>query len=84
MDRALIIEHLQQAERHMSEVREHIRHQVDIIGRLERDGHDSSLARQLLATLEKTQALVFNERNYMLSELADNDAREGATGPGRR
>ena len=48
---------LERAQRHVAEGREHIARQRRIISELERDGHDTGLARELLTSLEETQAL---------------------------
>ena len=55
MDRALIKQHLERAEAHVAEGERHIRRQEEIIGELERDHHDTELARELLATLQQVQ-----------------------------
>ena len=48
---------LAQAERHVREGQERISQQIELISRLENDGHDSLalMARELLATLTETQ-----------------------------
>jgi hypothetical protein len=56
MDHQLEIEHLAQAERHVAMGREVVRRQQQIIVELERDGHDSTQARALLASFRITQA----------------------------
>jgi hypothetical protein len=55
MDRGILLEHLQQARAHIAEGERHIRRQREIIDELERGGHNSELARELLATLEQVQ-----------------------------
>jgi hypothetical protein len=55
MDRAVIQEHLQRARAHVAEGERHIGRQREIVEELERDGHDTELARELLATLQEVQ-----------------------------
>jgi hypothetical protein len=50
MDRAIIQDHLAQAERHVSQGERHLSRQREIIADLERDGHDSSVAQALSRT----------------------------------
>ena len=69
MDRRTIAERLTMAERHVAEGRGHIELQQDIVAELERDGHDSTLARMLLATLQETQALHIGDRDRLQREL---------------
>jgi hypothetical protein len=69
MDPALISEHLARAERHIAEGLAHLRHQHALIAELERDGHDAALARELLATLERTHALHIASRDQLAEEL---------------
>ena len=45
---------LKMADRRIAEGRGHIEKQLAIIAELERDGHDSALAKELLATLRTT------------------------------
>jgi hypothetical protein len=70
VDRTLIAAHLAQAERHVVEGARHIERQHEIIQELERDGHDTTAARELLAALERTQVLHLEGRDRLRSELA--------------
>ena len=69
MDPALISDHLAAAEGHVAEGLAHLNHQRSIIAELERDGHDATLARELLATLEETQAMHIVNRDQLAEEL---------------
>ena len=69
MDRTRAMEHLAEAERHIAEGEDRIRHQLRIIEDLERDGHDSALARQLLDTLKRTHTLHIKQREFIIEEL---------------
>ena len=55
MDLRLIRDHLVEAERHVALCDKHIARQVEIIELLERDGHSSVLARDLLHTYTKSR-----------------------------
>jgi hypothetical protein len=69
MDRKLEQRHLQEAERHVAEGREHIEKQRRIIAELERDGHDTSTARELLETLEQSHRIHEEYRDLIKAEL---------------
>ena len=53
----MILDHLRQAEQHVAEGEAHIAKQERIIAQLEQDGHDTTAAEELLATLLESQAL---------------------------
>src|SRR5262249_26064760 len=63
MDRALSLD---QAEEHIAEGERHIRHQREIIDRLERGGHDTAFAKELLENLEVAQARHVKAREQLL------------------
>lgn len=71
MDRKRLSDTLRQAQSHVEEGEAHIRHQQAIIAELENDGHDSTLAREILATLEKTQSLHVEARDRLIKELSE-------------
>jgi hypothetical protein len=56
MDRAFLEQLLVQAEQHVSLGERHIARQREIVAKLERDGHDSTQAKELLAVFLATQA----------------------------
>ena len=70
MDRAIQLEHLAEAERHIAEGKARIVKQRAIIADLERDGHDTTQAYALLRTFLKTQAGHEEHRKSILDELA--------------
>jgi hypothetical protein len=70
MDRKRLSDALRQAQSHIAEGEAHVRRQQTIITELENDGHDSTLARQILATIEKTQALHVEARDQLIKELS--------------
>lgn len=49
----MILNHLAQARPHVATGEQHVARQIEIIGQLERDDHDSSRAKQLLAQFEE-------------------------------
>jgi hypothetical protein len=57
MDRAALQQNLRMARVHVALGDEHIQRQRQLIEELERDGHDTGTARQLLKVFEETQAL---------------------------
>jgi hypothetical protein len=70
MEQAIPAEHLRQARDHVAQGEEHIRRQRALIAQLERDGYETALAKQLLATLEETQVLHEQDRERLIRELA--------------
>jgi hypothetical protein len=71
MDRAMLLDHLDQAEGHVTQGEQHIAAVRERIAELTRDGHDTTLATDLLATLEESQALHVAGRDRIRAELAD-------------
>jgi hemerythrin len=70
MDRASIAEYLRKAERHVDLGREHVHRQREIVSELERDGHDATLARELLEQFERALADHVSDRDRLVNELA--------------
>ncbi len=70
MDRKWLSDALRLAQSHVEEGEAHLRRQQAIIAELESDGHDSTLAREILATLENTQALHVEARDRLIKELS--------------
>jgi hypothetical protein len=70
MDRKRLSDALRQAQSHVAAGEAHLRHQQAIIAELENDGHDATLAREILATIEKTQALHVEARDQLIKELS--------------
>ena len=68
MKRQLEVGHLQQAERHVAEGEQHIARQRRLIADLERQGHDTALAVELLREFERTQASHIEDRNRIRAE----------------
>ena len=73
MDRATLEKDLAQAERHIAQGQKQIAVQRRIIAALEGDAYDTVIARELLATSEKKQAIAVAERDRIADELAALD-----------
>jgi hypothetical protein len=71
MDRDMLREYLAQCRRHVAMGEAHIARQKDIIAELERDGHDSAKARDLLRVFEEAQDLHITHRDQLQKELGD-------------
>ena len=69
MDRAILSEHLEQAERHVAEGVRCIGRQRMVIANLERNGHDATLARSLLAQFQYTQVVHIAHRDELKKEF---------------
>jgi hypothetical protein len=69
MDRAMLMRHLALAERHITEGREHVVRQHDIIARLEAAGLGSSqtadIARLLLSSMQDSLAQHISDRDRL-------------------
>lgn len=70
MDRQMLLEHLAKANEHVELGERHVRRQRELIAELERDGHDSTRARQLLEQFEKLQEMHITDRDRIERELA--------------
>ena len=69
MDRAMLLEHLAVALRHVSEGERHIAQQHEIIASLERDGFDTSAAKAVLLQFEEIQGMHIAHRDRLKKEL---------------
>ena len=69
MDRQTLERHLALAEGHVLEGERHLASQRRILADLERDGHKTTKARQLLAMLEETQKMHVEDRDRLTREL---------------
>lgn len=75
--KSLLREHLEQAERHVAQGEQHIRSQKARIVDLERDGRDTTQARQVLKTFEDSQKMHVADRDRARQEvIQDLDPRE--------
>lgn len=71
MDKDLIRQHLEQAERHVASGMAVLERQKAVIAKIEAEGFDPDLARDLLAQLEEVQALHVADRDRLIKELGD-------------
>jgi hypothetical protein len=67
---SMLKDHLALAERHAAEGEARIVKQHDIIAELERDGHDTKQARDLLRVFEETQVSFVADRDRLRSEVS--------------
>jgi hypothetical protein len=70
MDRAILLEHLREAEEHVARGAVHVAKQRRIIGELSADGHDTTRARSLLTVMEEVQRAHIKDRDRLLETLA--------------
>lgn len=70
MDRAMVLAHLAKAKEHIELGEQHVRRQRELVSELERDGHDATNARELLAQFEHLLAMHRADRDRLLRELA--------------
>jgi hypothetical protein len=73
MDRETLEKNLTQAEAHTVKGHKRIALQHKIIAELDREGHDTVPARELLATFETTQAMHVANRDRIADKLATLD-----------
>ena len=71
MDRATLEQLLQEAESLLHRGEWNIAHQREVIGTLERGGHDATAAKMFLRRLESAHARHIADRNRLFKELAD-------------
>jgi hypothetical protein len=71
MDRAMVLEHLEMAHRHVSDGERHVARQRALIAELDRDGHDSWRARLLLQQFEDMLRLHVQERDRLEKMAAE-------------
>lgn len=72
MDRNVILEHLEQARRHVAEGERHLARQRELIADLEGSAHDVAAARQLLSQFEEMQTLHIADRDRLEKELVES------------
>ncbi|WFU50260.1 hypothetical protein [Sinorhizobium terangae] len=62
---------LAEAERHIARAEEHVAHQEEIVAELDRDGHDTQQARNLLGTFKTMLASHISARDLLAREKAE-------------
>jgi hypothetical protein len=71
MDRAMLLEHLATALRNVPDGERHIAQQHEIIASLERDGLDTSAAKDVLLQFEDLQGIHIAHRDRLKKELGE-------------
>lgn len=82
MDRKMELDHLAVAERAVALGERHIEREERMIADLDRDGHDTTQARALLATYRLTQAEHVAHRNRLLRMLQQRNGSSAIFRPG--
>ena len=70
MNRTMLEQHLKEARGHVALGERRVARQKAIIRSLERDGHNSAVARELLCTFEQTQKMHVDDVSRIEGELA--------------
>ena len=83
MNRTLLLAHLASAERHVLLDEARLANQEALLARLERSGHPTDAASELLATMRQTQALHVEDRDRIRRELEHLEARAVEAGARR-
>ncbi len=65
----MLRKHLTQAEKHVASGEQHVRRQRELVAELERDGHDTAVAKQLLAEFERLWEMHIADRDRIQREL---------------
>ena len=71
MDRQILLDHLALAERHVAEGERHVARQRDLVAELERDGHETGMARALLQKFEELLAIHKADRDRLRHEVQE-------------
>jgi hypothetical protein len=71
MDRRMILDHLQEAERHVADGARLFERQRAIIEERRRDGHDVKRAETLLQTMQELQRMHIDHLDTLRKELAE-------------
>jgi hypothetical protein len=71
MDQEILQQHLFQAEEHVALGERHIERQHELIAELEREGHDTANAKDLLATFEGLQEMHVADRDRLRQKMGE-------------
>ena len=74
MDRNKEVQNLNEADRHISKAERAVSQQIAIVAKLERDGHDSSLAVKELRHFEKALEVMRKHRENIVKTIEKIDA----------
>jgi hypothetical protein len=72
MDRRMMLNHVAQARHHVAEGEAHIARQRELVAELERDGHDASDARRLLAQFIVMQTMHMDDCERLERALSES------------
>jgi hypothetical protein len=70
-DRKILSQHLTEAEEHVASGQRIVARQRELVAQLERHGHDSRQARELLAESQATLGHQIDDRNRLRAELGE-------------
>ena len=73
MDRALLLQILLQAERHVADGERKLAREREIVATLESDGHDTTMALARLAQFNQIQAMHVADRDGLRQDLTELD-----------
>jgi hypothetical protein len=79
MDRDVLAELLQNADRQVLVCQRNVAHQQRVVAGLRRDGHDTQLAEALLIEFQNTETLQLANRDRLRAEMAGHDDPETGT-----
>jgi len=82
MDQKVTKQHLDQAERDLAAGQQLVDEQKRLVATMRRDGHDSTMAEQLLQTFEHSLDAMKHHRNVILEELGLYRAGESGSDSG--
>lgn len=68
-----LLKQLQEAERYVAEGEDNLRRQRQLIAEMERGGHDTSVAKDLLTLFERIQAVHLGVRDRAVKEVEEAD-----------
>jgi hypothetical protein len=71
-DRDSVSRHLELANKHVADGQRRVEAQLNLVIRLERDGHDTGQAKRLLEQFEQILALQLQTRDRILQELGES------------
>ena len=69
IDRVLLEDHLTMAERHVAQGERHVARQRELVAQLERRGHDTLSAKELVVQFQELEELHIADRDRLRHEL---------------
>lgn len=78
----MLREHLAIASRHVAQGEQHVSRQRELIAELERNGHNTAQATQLLVQFEELLAMHIADRDRIVRELAEQPGPGAGALPG--